>query len=478
MREFTIDTIAAVSTAVSESGIGIIRISGPDSFIIADRVWHSPGGRTHPQDVPTHTIHYGYIKDGDEVIDEVLLSVMRSPRTYTAEDTVEINCHGGILAVRRVLEAVVKAGARPAEPGEFTKRAFLNGRIDLSEAEAVMDVIQAKNDYALKNSISQVRGSVFRKIGELREQMLYQTAHIEAALDDPENLSFDMYRNSLRSDTERWIFEISRLLESADSGRFIREGIRTVIVGKPNAGKSSLLNLLLGEERAIVTEIAGTTRDVLTETVNLQGITLVITDTAGIHDTDDPVEKIGVERAKKSLEEADLLLYLIDASTPLDEDDRQIFELLRGRKSVVLQNKTDLDTVTDISSIRKFLGTGTKQYPERGDSDSNASIQIIPFSATEKTGYDELVCVLKKMFYHGEIDFNDEIVITNTRHKVLLQNALESLNKLRESEENQMPEDFFTIDLMSAYDALGEIIGEQAGEDLVNEIFSRFCMGK
>jgi len=341
-----------------------------------------------------------------------------------------------------------------------------------------MDVIQAKNDYALKNSISQVRGSVFRKIGELREQMLYQTAHIEAALDDPENLSFDMYRNSLRSDTERWISEISRLLESADSGRFIREGIRTVIVGKPNAGKSSLLNLLLGEERAIVTEIAGTTRDVLTETVNLQGITLVITDTAGIHDTDDPVEKIGVERAKKSLEEADLLLYLIDASTPLDEDDRQIFELLRGRKSVVLQNKTDLDTVTDISSIRKFLGTGTKQYPERGDSDSNASIQIIPFSATEKTGYDELVCVLKKMFYHGEIDFNDEIVITNTRHKVLLQNALESLNKLRESEENQMPEDFFTIDLMSAYDALGEIIGEQAGEDLVNEIFSRFCMGK
>jgi len=480
------DTIAAISTAVSESGIGVIRISGPDAVEIADRVYRSPGGKKRLAEVDTHTIHYGFIVEPEaagnalqsgisgaseksaDVIDEVLVSVMRAPRTYTAEDVVEISCHGGVLAVTRVLEAVLKAGARAAHPGEFTKRAYLNGRIDLTEAEAVMDVIESKNRFALQNAVSQVQGTLYRKIEEVRKEMLYQSAHIEACLDDPEALSFEAYLPEFSSEVQQWTKELSALLATADSGRLMQEGIRTAIVGKPNAGKSSLMNLLLGEDRAIVTPVAGTTRDVLTETITVGGMTLVVTDTAGIRETDDLVEKIGVQRAKGAIERADLIFYLIDSSTYIDTEDQEILNLIQEKKIIILQNKTDLHTLTDERQIRRMAS-------EAGLGDD---IPVIPFSATEKTGLDELISAIRTLFFDGKLSFNDEIVITNTRHKELLKRALESLRQLSKSIESQMPEDFYTIDLMSAYEALGEITGQEAGEDLVNEIFSRFCMGK
>ena len=480
------DTIAAISTAVSESGIGVIRISGPDAVEIADRVYRSPGGKKRLAEVDTHTIHYGFIvePEGDgnplqsgisgasgksaDVIDEVLVSVMRAPRTYTAEDVVEISCHGGVLAVTRVLDAVLKAGARAAQPGEFTKRAYLNGRIDLTEAEAVMDVIESKNRFALQNAVSQVQGTLYRKIEEVRKEMLYQSAHIEACLDDPEALSYEAYLPEFSSEVQQWTKELSALLATADSGRLIQEGIKAAIVGKPNAGKSSLMNLLLGEDRAIVTPVAGTTRDVLTETITVGGMTLVVTDTAGIRETDDLVEKIGVQRAKGAIVRAALVLYLIDSSTCIDIEDREILNLIQEKKIIILQNKSDLHTLTDEQQIRRMAS-------EAGLGDD---IPVIPFSATEKTGLDELISAIRTLFFDGKLSFNDEIVITNARHKELLKRALESLRQLSKSIESQMPEDFYTIDLMSAYEALGEITGQEAGEDLVNEIFSRFCMGK
>ena len=480
------DTIAAISTAVSESGIGVIRISGPDAVEIADRVYRSPGGKKRLAEVDTHTIHYGFIvePEGDgnplqsgisgasgksaDVIDEVLVSVMRAPRTYTAEDVVEISCHGGVLAVTRVLDAVLKAGARAAQPGEFTKRAYLNGRIDLTEAEAVMDVIESKNRFALQNAVSQVQGTLYRKIEEVRKEMLYQSAHIEACLDDPEALSYEAYLPEFSSEVQQWTKELSALLATADSGRLMQEGIKAAIVGKPNAGKSSLMNLLLGEDRAIVTPVAGTTRDVLTETITVGGMTLVVTDTAGIRETDDLVEKIGVQRAKGAIERADLVLYLIDSSTCIDIEDQEILNLIQEKKIIILQNKSDLHTLTDEQQIRRMAS-------EAGLGDD---IPVIPFSATEKTGLDELISAIRTLFFDGKLSFNDEIVITNARHKELLKRALESLRQLSKSIESQMPEDFYTIDLMSAYEALGEITGQEAGEDLVNEIFSRFCMGK
>lgn len=480
------DTIAAISTAVSESGIGVIRISGPDAVEIADRVYRSPGGKKRLAEVDTHTIHYGFIvePEGDgnplqsgisgasgksaDVIDEVLVSVMRAPRTYTAEDVVEISCHGGVLAVTRVLDAVLKAGARAAQPGEFTKRAYLNGRIDLTEAEAVMDVIESKNRFALQNAVSQVQGTLYRKIEEVRKEMLYQSAHIEACLDDPEALSYEAYLPEFSSEVQQWTKELSALLATADSGRLIQEGIKAAIVGKPNAGKSSLMNLLLGEDRAIVTPVAGTTRDVLTETITVGGMTLVVTDTAGIRETDDLVEKIGVQRAKGAIERADLVLYLIDSSTCINIEDQEILNLIQQKKIIILQNKSDLHTLTDEQQIRRMAS-------EAGLGDD---IPVIPFSATEKTGLDELISAIRTLFFDGKLSFNDEIVITNARHKELLKRALESLRQLSKSIESQMPEDFYTIDLMSAYEALGEITGQEAGEDLVNEIFSRFCMGK
>lgn len=454
-------TIAAISTAMSASGIGIVRMSGPESMDVISRIYRSKNGGKNIKEVKSHTIHYGYIFDGEEVVDEVLVMVMRAPRTYTGEDTVEIDCHGGVYAMKKVLETVLRNGAQIAEPGEFTKRAFLNGRLDLSQAEAVMDVIQAKSAVALKSSLQQLKGSVLRAIKEIRSSILYQIAFIESALDDPEHISLEGYPEKLRKIVDEEYEKVETLLKSADDGRMIQEGIKTVILGKPNAGKSSLLNFLVGEDRAIVTDIAGTTRDTLEEYISLHGISLRIIDTAGIRETEDVVEKIGVGKAKKMAEDADLILYVVDSSLPLDENDREIMELLGGRKSIVIYNKTDLESAVDIKELKEKTGS-----------------PVIPVSVVEETGITELEETIKKMFFRGEISFDDEVYITNARHKTALEEALESLKMVGESIETGMSEDFFSIDLMSAYESLGKIVGESVGEDLVNEIFSRFCVGK
>lgn len=454
-------TIAAISTAMSASGIGIVRISGEDSLKVISRIYRSKKGKKKIEEVPTHTIHYGFICDGEEVIDEVLVMVMKAPRTFTGEDTVEIDCHGGVYAMKRVLEIVLKNGARITEPGEFTKRAFLNGRIDLSQAEAVMDVIQAKNEYALKSSMEQLRGSVMRAIKEIREQLLYHIAYIESALDDPEHISLEGYPQELKEVVEKEIKEVRHLVDTASDGKMMQEGIKTVILGKPNAGKSSLLNLLVGENRAIVTDIAGTTRDILEEYISLHGITLKMVDTAGIRKTRDVVEKIGVGRAKETAKDADLILYVVDSSAPMDENDEEIIAMLAEKKAIVLYNKTDLSPVVDIEELKKRTGH-----------------KVIPISAVEETGVEQLEEEIKSMFFKGDISFNDQVYITNARHKEALTDALKSLELVKESIEMGMPEDFFSIDLMSAYESLGRILGESVGEDLVNEIFSKFCMGK
>lgn len=455
------DTIAAVATAMTASGIGIIRISGPDSREIAGKIYRSKGGKKRIENVPSHTIQYGFICDEDEIIDEVLVMVMDAPRSYTGENTVEIDCHGGVLAMKRVLETVVKYGARPAEPGEFTKRAFLNGRIDLSQAEAVIDVINAKNEYALKSSISQLRGNIQRVIKEIRQGIIYQIAYIESALDDPEHISIDGYGDTLKGEISLLKEKLNGLLDTVREGKLMKEGIKTVIVGKPNAGKSSLLNLLVGEERAIVTDIAGTTRDILEETIVLHGISLRMIDTAGIRDTDDVVEKIGVKKAVENAKDADLILYVVDSSVPLDENDREIIELLKDKKSIVILNKMDL-----------------KQQVTEGELKEKTSHPVVAVSAKEEEGIELLEAQIKDMFFEGNLSFNDEIYITNMRHKAALEEAKRSLEMVENSIEMQMPEDFFSIDLMNAYEVLGSIIGESVGEDLVNEIFSKFCTGK
>lgn len=454
-------TIAAISTAMSASGIGIVRISGEDAMNVIAKIYRSKNGRKNIKEVKTHTIHYGYIYDGDETVDEVLVMVMRGPKTYTGEDTVEIDCHGGVYAMKRVLETVLKNGAQVAEPGEFTKRAFLNGRLDLSQAEAVMDVIQAKSEVALKSSVEQLKGSVLRAVKEIRGKLLHHIAYIETALDDPEHFNLDGYPQELLEVAEAQKKKVQKLLKSADDGKMIQEGIRTVILGKPNAGKSSLLNFLVGEDRAIVTEIAGTTRDTLEEYISLHGISLRIIDTAGIRETEDVVEKIGVEKARQMAEKADLILYVVDSSQPLDENDQEIMELLRGRKSIVIYNKTDLASAVDMGSLREKTGS-----------------QVIPVSVVEETGIEDLEKSIREMFFQGEISFDDEVYITNARHKTALEEAEKSLEMVTESIEAGMPEDFFSIDLMGAYEALGKILGESLGEDLVNEIFSKFCVGK
>lgn len=454
------ETIAAIATAMSSSGIGIIRISGEEAFSIADQIFRKKNGKKL-ENIQTHTLHYGFIYDGEEKIDEVLALFMKGPHSYTAEDTVEIDCHGGVLMMKKILETVIKYGARPAEPGEFTKRAFLNGRLDLSQAEAVIDIIHAKNQYALKSSVSQLSGAVSNKIKKLRENILYEIAFIESALDDPEHISLDGYGDKLKAALQPMISETEKLISSADDGKVMTEGVKTVILGKPNAGKSSLMNLLLGEERAIVTDVEGTTRDILEEHIRLQGINLNIVDTAGIRDTDDIVEQIGVNRAKNIAEEADLIIYVVDSSKPLDKNDKEIIQMIKNKKSVVILNKTDLEQVVLKESLEEETGE-----------------KVIPISAKEGTGIDLLEQEIKSMFYHGDINFNDQVYITNVRHKTAIKSALNSMEMVMESIENQMPEDFYSIDLMNAYEELGTIIGEAVEDDLVNEIFSKFCMGK
>lgn len=455
------DTIAAIATGVGSGGISIIRISGDNALTVIDKIYRSKSGNKLLSKQKSHTIHYGFIVDGNETVDEVMVTVMRAPSTYTREDVVEINCHGGIVVTKKILDIVLKHGARLAEPGEFTKRAFLNGRIDLSQAEAVCDIINAKNEMALKNSLNQLKGREFEIIKDLRDGILRDVAYIEAALDDPENFSLEGFSERLLSNIDNYCKKIEKLIADSRNGKLIKEGIKTVILGKPNVGKSSLLNILVKEDRAIVTDIAGTTRDTLEETVQLNEITLNIIDTAGIRKTDDVVEKIGVEKAIRIAGEADLIIYVIDSTTPLDENDEAIFSLIKDKKAILLLNKSDLPPRIDIDEIKEKT-----DHP------------VVITSLVNYTGLDELEQLIKEMFFKGEFKINEDILITNDRHIEAFRKALEALNMVKESIINQMPEDFYSIDLMTAYEVLGKIIGENVEEDLINLIFSEFCMGK
>ena len=455
------ETIAAIATALSPAGIGIIRISGEDALAVADRVFAAADGKKKLAGQKGYTVHYGHIVEDGEVIDEVLALVMRSPHSYTTENSVEFQCHGGLLVLRRILSAILRNGARMAEPGEFTKRAFLGGRIDLSQAEAVMDLINAKNDYARKSSVRQLSGSLSEKIKDLRSRIIYESAYIESALDDPEHISLEGYPEHLREVVTPMAEEISKLADTFSSGRVLREGIQTVILGKPNAGKSSLMNVLVGEDRAIVTDVEGTTRDTLEEQIHLRGISLNIIDTAGIRETDNIVEKIGVDKARNIVDKADLILYIVDGSRRLDENDAEIIDLIGDRKAIVLLNKSDLTQVLTAEEVENASGR-----------------PVLPVSAKEQTGIDALEEKIEEMFLSGEIDFNDELVITNDRHRTALEAAKESLLLVLQSIDEGMTEDFFTVDLLNAYEQLGTIIGKSMEDDLADEIFKRFCMGK
>ena len=455
------DTIAAISSAAGNSGIGIIRVSGDEAIEVVDKIFRPANKNKKLANVESHTVHYGHIMDGDKTLDQVLVIVMKNPHSYTGEDTVEIDCHGGMLILKKVLDLVLKNGARTADPGEFTKRAFLNGRIDLSQAEAVMDLINSKNDFALNSSIEQLKGGVSDAIKDIRKDIIYHIAFIESALDDPEHISLDGYDEEITKMLNENINKISKLVNSFDNGRIMKEGIKTVILGKPNAGKSSLLNLMLGEDRAIVTDIEGTTRDTLEENINFNGLSLKIIDTAGIRDTEDLVERIGVNKAKEIAKEGDLIIYVVDGSRELDDNDREIIKLINDKQAIILVNKSDMDTVINIDELKK---------------DSNRD--VILFSAKNGEGMDQLEEEIRNMFYSGKVTYNDQVYITNARHKEALENALESLKQVKNSVDAGMPEDFYSIDLMDAYTDLGLIIGESVEDDLVNEIFSKFCMGK
>jgi len=465
------DTIAAIATGMTDSGIGIIRISGQNAVEVGNGLVRSPSGKEILCHAQSHMMYYGFAVDGSGpfVLDEVMAVVMKAPRSFTGEDTVEIQCHGGVLVMRKILEAALRNGARLAEPGEFTKRAFLNGRIDLSRAEAVMDVISSRNEAALASSMRQLRGGLSDKVKILRSKILYEIAHIESALDDPEHISLEGYPEELSGKIDGLREEIGRMIATADYGRLIREGINTVIIGKPNAGKSSFLNFLVGEERAIVTEVAGTTRDVLQETVRIGNISLNVVDTAGIRHTENMVEKIGVDRAKQYARDADLLLYVIDGTMDFDEGDREILSLIEEQKIIVLLNKNDLVQVVGEEDVIHLF---RQLFPEKSEP------AVVKISAKDNTGMDDFTAKVEELFYQGDLKSSNEVMISNVRHKEALQEAFDSLALVKGSIENGMPEDFYSIDLMNAYASLGRIIGEEVDDDLVEEIFSKFCMGK
>lgn len=458
---FLTDTICAIATGMGNAGIGIIRISGSEAINIASKVFKPANDKKVVKTMKSYTAAFGGVYDGDNMIDEGILLLMKGPHTYTCEDVCELQCHGGVHVLKEVLEAVIKAGARIAEPGEFTKRAFLNGRIDMSQAESVMDIINAKNDFAVKSSLVQLKGELKDRITEMRDTILYNTAFIESALDDPEHYSLEGYPQKLRVIVDNMVDNVDKLLATYDNGRVLKEGIKTVIAGKPNAGKSSLLNLLLGEDRAIVTEIEGTTRDTLEEVVNINGIILNIVDTAGIRSTDNVVEKIGVDKALKNVDNADLILYVVDGSKQLDDNDSQIISHIKGRNVITVINKSDLDVVVDKLLISEELP---------GD--------IIEISAKYGDGKEELYNILNDKFFSGQLQYNDELYITNSRHKDELIKTRESLSKVIESIDMGMEEDFFSIDLLDAYEHLGMILGETMRDDLADKIFAEFCMGK
>lgn len=456
------DTIAAIATGMNQGGIGVIRVSGEQAISIADSIFVPKKKGREIRTLDTYTAAYGNIVDTDgQMVDEVIVLVMKAPSTYTKEDVVEIDCHGGMQVMQHILQLLIRQGARLADPGEFTKRAFLNGRIDLSQAESVMDLISAKSDLAAKTALSQLKGSLRDKIDALRKDLIHNIAYIESALDDPEHYDltgFDETLDHLLEDMEQ---EIEHLVQTAEDGKMMKEGICTVILGKPNAGKSSVLNVLTGRERAIVTEIAGTTRDTLEEFVSIQGIPLNIIDTAGIRKTDDIVEKIGVDKSIEAMQQADLILYIVDSSKALDENDHAIMKQITDKNVIILRNKTDLPSVVTDEEIQNHLNK-----------------PVIAISAKDQTGFDTFYEALNEMFFQGRLSYNDEIYITNMRHKEALQEALESIHMVRDSIAAGMPEDFLTIDLMNAYERLGYIIGESVEDDLVDTIFKEFCMGK
>lgn len=464
-------TIVGIASAAG-GGIGIIRVSGSESMKIVDSIFH-PGkfnneenealiDKSYLQQQKSHTIHYGFIIDGNnEVVDEVMVSVMKAPATYTREDVVEINCHGGNYILQRVMQLLLEKGAFLAEPGEFTKRAFLNGRIDLSQAEAVMKMISSKNEFALQSAVKQLEGSVSKYIQQIREQILYEMGRIESALDDPEYYDLTGYSDELFDKTEQQIVSLQRLLDRFENGRMKSEGINTVIVGKPNAGKSSLMNILLDEDRAIVTDIAGTTRDALQESVRLGGLMLNLIDTAGIHNTEDTVEKIGVDRAKQYIEQADFILFVVDGSEEWSDEDEQILPLIAQKKGIILLNKADLKAKVSELFLKDKLSWDT-----------------IAFSNETKQGLQQLEQYITDKFERGDLQFNDQICLTSIRHKNAVMQAVNALHRVEQSIKDGMPEDFFTIDLMEAYQQLGLINGDTATEDLVNKIFEEFCMGK
>lgn len=479
------DTIAAICTGLTGSGINIIRISGDESFNIAEKIFRSVSDKKI-SDMGRFSVNYGFIVDNkdsatEKTVDEVLLLKMQAPHSYTKENVIEIDCHGGILVTKRILELVLKTGARLAEPGEFTKRAFLNGRIDLSQAEAVIDIINAKSNLALNNSVKQLKGQVKDKIISLRDSIISKTAYIEAALDDPEHISLDGFTEELEPEMERILSEISKLVASSDDGRLINEGINTCILGLPNAGKSSLLNALLDEDRAIVTDIAGTTRDVLKETVTFGDVVLNIFDTAGIRDTEDIIEKIGVDKAKKEAENADLILYVVDLKEGLTDEDKKILEEIKDKKIVLIYNKSDLinQKPTEDMSCRSFIKSENEGTIQKDNYDSEyKDFNSIKISSLTGEGIDELKDLIKKLFYSGSITNEEDIIITNERHRELLISAEQSVRNVCEGIETGVSEDFLTIDMMDAYEALGKIVGESVEDDLADRIFRDFCMGK
>lgn len=453
------DTIAAIATATGNGGIGIVRVSGEDAINIVNDVFKPYKGRAL-KDRASHTITYGNIVFEDSVVDEVLVSVMRSPNTYTCEDVVEINCHGGYRAVKAVLDVVLKAGARMAEPGEFTKRAFLNGRIDLTQAEAVIDVINAGTEQCRQAAMLRLEGKLSAKIKELRDKILLMLANIEVDIDYPEHDGEVMTVTAVREGTSQVLDEVKRLIEGADTGRILKEGIKTVILGRPNVGKSSLLNALLEEERAIVTDIPGTTRDVLEEMVNIGGLPVCLIDTAGIRATEDIVEKMGVERSKRYADEAELILVVIDSSKPLTQQDKEILQLSDGKKTIIILNKIDLE----------------QQLSEKDFAQYNC--RVVNMSAKHDVGLEELGNNIKDLFLKGDININSEAVISGERNKASLIKALNCLENVLNTIDMSMPEDFISMDLTQAYEFLGEITGEAVEEDILDRIFSEFCLGK
>lgn len=455
------DTIAGVATPMGEGGIAVIRVSGDDALTIVDKIYR---GKKQLSTVDSHTIHYGALVDPsvNEQVEEVLVSVMKAPRTFTREDVVEINCHGGLISVEKVLDLVLEHGARLAEPGEFTKRAFLNGRIDLSQAEAVIDLIRAKTDKALKVALSQVEGKLSKLIKGLRQELIEAMAHIEVTLDYPEHDVEEFTQNFLLGKCEDVKQQVARLLQTAKQGKILREGLSTAIIGKPNVGKSSLLNSFVQEDKAIVTEIAGTTRDVIEEYVNVRGVPLRLIDTAGIRETDDIVEKIGVEKSRQILQQVDLVLLMVNYNEFLHDDDLAIFEAAKGLQVIIIINKTDLPQKLELDKVKEA-------FPDA---------PLILTSVKEEKGIDQLEQAIAHLFFTGRVQQEDMTYVSNARHINLLRQAEQAMEDAIDGIHQQMPVDMVQIDIKKAWELLGEVIGESVGEDLIDQIFSQFCLGK